>query len=66
MFCRAGYSLGWLSEAETIDTLNLLSAQLQCEHSSWQEIGKHFTLTRWYWGGNSDPSGNELGVWAQK
>ena len=54
MLCRAGHSLGWLGEAETVDTLNLLSAQLQREYSGWQELGEHFNRARWYWGGNSD------------
>lgn len=53
MLARAGYSLGWLSEAETVDTLNLLSAQLQRGYSCWQQLGEHFMRARWYWGGGS-------------
>lgn len=54
MIARAGYSIGWLTEAETIDTLNLLSAELQRTYSSWQQLGEHFTRARWFWGGTSD------------
>ncbi len=51
MLCRAGYSLGWLTEEETVDTLNLLSARLQLAYSGWEEMGEHFMRARWYWGG---------------
>ncbi|MFV0434849.1 MAG: DUF1266 domain-containing protein [Leucobacter sp.] len=54
MLCRASYSLGWLIEDEAVDTLNLISAQLQRTYSGWEELGKHFTLAQWYWGGSSD------------
>lgn len=53
MLCRAGYSLGWLSEAEAVDTLNLVSGRLQRGYSSWADLGEHFSLAGWYWGGNS-------------
>lgn len=51
MLTRAGYSLGWLSEAEAVDTLNLVSARLQQSYSSWQQLGEHFMTARWYWEG---------------
>ena len=51
MLTRAGYSLGWLSEAEAVDTLNLISVRLQQSYSSWQELGEHFMIARWYWEG---------------
>lgn len=53
MLTRAGYSLGWLSDAEATDTLNLISAQLQHAYSGWEELGEHFLRARWYWGSNS-------------
>lgn len=53
MLTRAGLSLGWLSEPEAIDTLNLLSAELQRHYTGWEEMGEHFLRARWYWGGNS-------------
>lgn len=51
MLTRAGHSLGWLSEAEAVDTLNLISARLQQSCSSWQELGEHFMTARWFWEG---------------
>lgn len=51
MLTRAGYSLGWLSEAEAVDTLNLISTRLQQSYSSWQQLGEHFMTARWYWEG---------------
>lgn len=51
MLTRAGYSLGWLSETEAVDTLNLISTRLQQSYSSWQELGEHFMIARWFWEG---------------
>lgn len=53
MLCRAGYTLGWLTEAEAEDTLRLLTTHLQSLYSDWAELGEHFMRARWYWGGGS-------------
>ncbi|MBK0419373.1 DUF1266 domain-containing protein [Leucobacter sp. CSA1] len=55
MLCRAGYSLGWLTEAEAVDTLNLVSAQLQRTYSGWEQLGEHFLRARRYWSSSSGP-----------
>lgn len=51
MLTRAGYSLGWLSEDEAVDTLNLISSRLQQSYSSWKALGEHFMTARWLWEG---------------
>lgn len=59
MLSRAGFSLGWLTKAETIDTLNLVSARLQHSYASWEQMGDHFLRARWFWGGNSGPESKQ-------
>ena len=49
MLARAGFSAGWLSEQESVDTLNLISADLQRRYSGWAELGEQFSTARWYW-----------------
>ncbi len=49
MLTRAGYSLGWLSRAETLDTLYLVAPTLKAAYSSWHDLGHHFFTARWYW-----------------
>lgn len=53
MLIRAGLSLGWLSDAEATDTLNLVSAELRHTYTGWEELGDHFLRAHWYWNGNS-------------
>lgn len=53
MLSRAGYSIGWLSEQEAVDTLNLVSTHLQAGYAGWTELGEAFTVARWYWEAHS-------------
>ncbi|WP_162602422.1 DUF1266 domain-containing protein [Nocardioides daejeonensis] len=59
MLTRAGYSLGWLTEPEAVDTLHLISAELRHTFTSWEELGDHFLRARWYWASNSDAASRQ-------
>lgn len=49
MLTRAGFSLGWLNDAEARDTLNLISTELQSRYASWAQLGDAFRTARWFW-----------------
>ncbi|MGO1770123.1 MAG: DUF1266 domain-containing protein [Microbacterium sp.] len=59
MLARAGHTLGWLTEQETIDTLDLISSELQRSYGSWEEMGEHFLRARCYWGAQRGRDGRE-------
>ncbi len=53
MLCRAGATTGLLSDAEALDTMALVAAELRGCYASWAEMGEHFNRGRWFWHGVS-------------
>lgn len=53
MLARAGFSVGWLTEEEAVDTLRLIGREAQSVYESWGAFGNDHTVARWFWGATS-------------
>ena len=62
MLTRYGAALGWITEAEALDTLALLDRALRERFQNWTQVWESFRLTRWYWHseGGEDEHFNDL------
>lgn len=59
MLARAGYTAGYLSEAESLDTMAIVAPLLRDSYRSWEELGQHFLRGRWYWASTGGPQQQE-------
>ena len=56
MLARSGYSLGWLTEAETWTFVLQVGHAVQAGFASWEAYGRDYTLGRQFWAGTAQPS----------